>query len=181
MPPSAMAGMPVLATPSIANWMAEICGTPTPATMRVVQIEPGPDADLHRVGAVIGERLRAGGRGDVAAHHLHRRIALLHHAHALEHALRMAVRGVDDDHVDAGRDQRLHAFVGIGAGADRGADAQASQAVLARQRVLDALQDVLDGDEAAQLHVAVDHQHPLDPVLVHEALRVLDLRALRPR
>ena len=42
MPPSAMSGTPepfsALATLSIAM----ICGTPTPATMRVVQIEPGP-------------------------------------------------------------------------------------------------------------------------------------------
>ena len=42
MPPSAMTGTPAAARPSIANWIALICGTPTPATMRVVQIEPGP-------------------------------------------------------------------------------------------------------------------------------------------
>jgi hypothetical protein len=34
------------AAPSIANWIAEICGTPTPATMRVVQMEPGPTPTL---------------------------------------------------------------------------------------------------------------------------------------
>ena len=60
-------------TPSIAHWIAEICGTPTPATMRVVQIEPGTDADLDAVGAVVDQRLRAGGGGDVAADHLHLR------------------------------------------------------------------------------------------------------------
>ena len=43
------------------------CGTPTPATTRVVQIEPGPDADLDRVGAGVDQRLRAGAGGDVAA------------------------------------------------------------------------------------------------------------------
>ena len=32
----------VLASASATFWMAVICGTPTPATMRVVQIEPGP-------------------------------------------------------------------------------------------------------------------------------------------
>jgi len=42
MPPSAMQGMPVPASASATFWMAVICGTPTPATTRVVQMEPGP-------------------------------------------------------------------------------------------------------------------------------------------
>ena len=42
------------------------CGTPTPATTRVVQIRTGPDADLDRVGAGVDQRLgRLAGR-DVA-------------------------------------------------------------------------------------------------------------------
>ena len=40
MPPSAMTGMSPL--PRTASTMAVICGTPTPVTTRVVQIEPGP-------------------------------------------------------------------------------------------------------------------------------------------
>ena len=39
--------------------MAESCGTPTPATMRVVQIEPGPMPTLTRVRARIDQRLGA--------------------------------------------------------------------------------------------------------------------------
>jgi len=46
--------------------MAVTCGMPTPATMRVVQIDPGPDADLHGVGPVI-EHLRAVAVAIVAA------------------------------------------------------------------------------------------------------------------
>ena len=47
-----------------------ICGTPTPATIRVVQIDPGPDPDLDRVGARVDQRLgRLAGR-DVAGDHL---------------------------------------------------------------------------------------------------------------
>ena len=92
--------------------MAVICGTPTPATMRVVQIEPGPDADLDRVGA-----------GVDAAHAPPRRvtmlppmtwtcrIALLDPARRGRARLGMTVGGVDDDHVDAGFDQRLDALV----------------------------------------------------------------------
>ena len=42
MPPSAITGVPVLRAASTASMIAVSCGTPTPATIRVVQIEPGP-------------------------------------------------------------------------------------------------------------------------------------------
>ena len=42
MPPSEMTGTSVSRSASATLATAEICGTPTPATMRVVQIEPGP-------------------------------------------------------------------------------------------------------------------------------------------
>ena len=51
-------------------------------------------------------------------------------AHDLEHAARVAVRGVDDEHVDVGLDQRRSALERVGADADRGADAQPAPLVL---------------------------------------------------
>ena len=42
MPPSAMTGTPAFEASWTASKMAEIWGTPIPATTRVVQIEPGP-------------------------------------------------------------------------------------------------------------------------------------------
>ena len=42
MPPSAITGVLVFCAASTASMIAVSCGTPTPATMRVVQIEPGP-------------------------------------------------------------------------------------------------------------------------------------------
>ena len=42
MPPSAITGVPVAFAASTQSMIAVNCGTPTPATMRVVQIEPGP-------------------------------------------------------------------------------------------------------------------------------------------
>ena len=42
MPPSAMSGAPRSSATRAQSCMAVICGTPTPATTRVVQIEPGP-------------------------------------------------------------------------------------------------------------------------------------------
>ena len=41
-PPSAMMQTSVSFAARAASEMAVSCGTPTPATMRVVQIEPGP-------------------------------------------------------------------------------------------------------------------------------------------
>ncbi len=42
MPPSAMTGTSLLRHSSTASRIAVSCGMPTPATTRVVQIEPGP-------------------------------------------------------------------------------------------------------------------------------------------
>ncbi len=42
MPPSAINGTPVPFKASATLLTAVICGTPTPATIRVVQIDPGP-------------------------------------------------------------------------------------------------------------------------------------------
>ena len=41
-PPSAISGTPLPAIALATASIAMICGTPTPVTMRVVQIEPGP-------------------------------------------------------------------------------------------------------------------------------------------
>ena len=45
-PPSAMTGTPAGLQAWAAAWTAVICGAPTPVTMRVVQIEPGPTPTL---------------------------------------------------------------------------------------------------------------------------------------
>ena len=42
MPPSAITGTPLALAADAAAMIAESCGTPTPATIRVVQMEPGP-------------------------------------------------------------------------------------------------------------------------------------------
>src|SRR3974390_2251735 len=46
MPPSAITGVPFAFAASTQSMMAVSCGTPTPATTRVVQIEPGPSPTL---------------------------------------------------------------------------------------------------------------------------------------
>jgi hypothetical protein len=66
------------------------------------------------------------------------------------------------------------AFLRAGPDADGGADAQAAEAVLAGERVLGGLEDVLHGDQPAQLEVAVDDEHALEPVLVHQGLGLVE-------
>ena len=73
---------------STTSMMAVSCGTPTPATMRVVQIEPGPMPTLTASAPASISALRAVGGGDVAGDDLHAVGQLLDPAHRVEHALR---------------------------------------------------------------------------------------------
>src|SRR5476649_2459052 len=101
------------------------------------------DADLDRIGAVFDQRLGGGRRGDVAADDVNLREPGLDPAHAIEYALRVPVGRVDH---------------------------QLALRVFRRQRVLGRFLDILDGDQAAQFELVVDHQHALQAVLVHQAL-----------
>ncbi len=85
----------------------------------------------------------------------------------------MAVRGIDHDHVDAGFGQQFGTFLGAFADADRGADAQTALLVLAGKRMFGGLEDVLDGNQAAQFEGVIDHQHALEAMLVHQRLGLL--------
>src|SRR5690606_31112161 len=98
----------------------------------------------------------------------------LDRAHALDHALAVPVRGVDDDHVDTGPREQFGALLGVATDADCRAHPQFALFVLAGVRVLGGLQDVLDGDQPAQLERVVDDQHALEPVTVHQRLRFFE-------
>ena len=89
----------------------------------------------------------------------------------------MPVRGVDHDHIDARGDQPLDPLLGARAHADRRADQQPALLVLARIRMLGRLEHVLDGHQALELHRIVDHQHALEPVLVHQRFGGLEIGA----
>ena len=89
------------------------------------------------------------------------------------------MRGVDDEHVDLGRDERGGPLERVRADADRGADAQAAALVLRRERVLDLLLDVLDGDQALEVPVVVDDRQLLDLVPAEDRLGLLERRADR--
>ena len=85
---------------------------------------------------------------------------------------RVAVRGVDDDDVAPGAQQRLDPLVAIGAHADRGA-ARASRpsSSLAAFGCCCAFSMSLMVMSPASSPAGVDHQQLLDPVAVQELLR----------
>ena len=93
----------------------------------------------------------------------------------------MAVRGVDHQQIHAGLDQRLGPLQPGRADAGRGADPQPPVPVLAGMRKSLRLLDVLDGHQADQAVVVVDHQQLLDPVPVQELLGLLARDAVAHR
>ena len=90
----------------------------------------GPDADLDRIGARPDEVLGGFGRRDVAGHEVEIGILLLDGLDRVDNALGMAVGRVNDHDVDAGLQELGHAL-GIIVHADRSADPQPAQFVLA--------------------------------------------------
>ena len=146
-----------------------------------MQIAPGPCPDLDRVGAGVDQRLGSRTGRDVAGDHLELARQAGDARDHLEHAARMSVRGVDDEHVGARGEQRLRALDRVRADADGGADAQPPLRILGRVRELDALRDVLDRDQPAQHSVGVDDRQLLDAVPVQQLLRLAMRRADRRR
>jgi hypothetical protein len=138
----------------------------------------GPHADLHAVRAGGDELRRRCRRGDVSGNDLHAvtRLDLLDHAH---HRGGVSVRGVDNDDVDAGADERRGALISVTRDADRGRDAQPPSGVFRRLREPRALLDVLQRDETDELAVPVEDRQLLDPVLLQEDPRLVERRAER--
>ena len=149
------------------------CGTPTPATIRVVQIEPGPMPTLIASAPASTSALRRLGRRDVAGDDLDRVGQRLHPLDRLGDIGIVAVRGVDDDAIAAGVDQRLGAREAGVADRRRGGHPKPAFGILGRERRGDRLLDILDGDQPDAVVVLVDHQQLLDPPLVEDAPRFL--------
>ena len=117
----------------------------------------------------LDQRGGGGPGGDVSADHID---AVAHHGlepvDHVEHQPVVRVRGVDDQHVDAGVDQRHRPRPRVVADTDRGADQQPAVAVLGGQRELLGLDEVLDGDQPGQLAVAVDDRQLLNLVAAQQ-------------
>src|SRR5688572_26075644 len=86
--------------------------------------------------------------------------------HHVEHPLRMAVRGVDDDDVYVRSHQRGSTLGRIPRNPDGSTDAQTAEAVLAGIRILNLFLDVFNSNQSLELEVAIDDQQLLDLVAV---------------
>ena len=128
---------------------------------------------LHAVGAGGGHGVDRFGGDDVAADHLDVEAAL-DLLDDVEHALVVAMAGVDDEQVDADADEGLGPLEGVGSDADRGADPEPAPVVLGGVGELRALLDVLDGDEAPERPGVVDDRELLDAVLPEDVLGLLE-------
>ena len=93
----------------------------------------------------------------------------------------MAVRRVDHHDVAAGAEQGPGPGDRLGARADGRGHAKPAVLVLVGVGKLRALEDVLDGDEAAQHAFGVHHRKLLDPVPGQDPLRLLERGAHRRR
>src|ERR1700743_1555325 len=100
-PPSAMTGTPAGPQAATASRIAVICGAPTPATTRVVQIDPGP-TPTFTASAPASTRAAADHLAALAY------FALKLAAHVKPQPV-VRVRGVHDQHVDPGVDQHHRA------------------------------------------------------------------------
>jgi hypothetical protein len=150
--------------------MAVSCGTPMPATMRVVQMEPG--ADLDGVGAGVDQRHGALVGGHVAGDDLHPVRLALQSLDRARHVDGVAVGGIDHHHIDPGLDQGHGAFIAIVAGGGGRADQQPALGILGRVRVGLGLVHVLDGDQADGAIIVVHDDQPLDFPLLQKGSRL---------
>ena len=140
-----------------------------------------PDADLDGIGARVDQGARPLGRGDIAGDDLADVAEALDRGDGGDHALGMAMGGVDDDDVDLGLQQRLGALQPLGPDAGGRGDAQAALLVLAGIGEFLRLLDILDGDEPDAAIGLVHHQQLLDPVLMQQALGLVAADVVRHR
>ena len=131
-----------------ASMIAVSCGTPTPATTRVVQIEPGPMPTFTASAPAPISALVASAVATLPATIWTAFEGLADPLDRGGDVAIVAVRGVDDDQVAFGVDQRLRALEALVADRGRGGDAQPPGAVLGRVGIGDRFLDVLDGDQA---------------------------------
>ena len=78
----------------------------------------------------------------------------------------MAVRGIHHQHINPRSNQRLHALVGVGAGANRCANTKLAKTILAGVGERLCFIEVFDGNEAFQTKVVVHDENFFDAVFM---------------
>ena len=147
-----------------------IWGAPTPVTMRVVQIEPGPTPTLMASAPASTNAWAPSRVATLPPMTWTCRVAgsLLRRCDHLDEQAHVAVGRVGDEHVDAGLDEGRRTLPRVTEVADRRADHEAAVGVVARVGELLALDEVLDGDEAGEVALVVDDRQALALVLAQQ-------------
>ncbi len=78
------------------------------------------------------------------------------------------MRGIDDDHIHTGFDQRTHAVFRAVTDTNRCTDQQLTLVIFTRIREIGGFLDVFYGNQTAQLEFIVDDQHFFDTVRVQQ-------------
>ena len=137
MPPSAMTATRFFWAARDATYSAVSWGMPTPATMRVVQMN-WTLPDLDGVGAALGQELDARCAGHIARNDRQGGESLAQHFHSVSHTAAVAMGGRDGHHVqtafnqsaDMGQDSLPVQFAeSVAGGGDRRAADQAEMGV----------------------------------------------------
>ena len=111
------------------SWMAVTCGTPTPATTRVVQIDPGPTPTFTPSAPAATMASTASAVTTLPPITSTSKAPLIAFTTSSTPDV-VAVGGVDDEQVDADVDERLGPLERVGPDADGGADPEAAPLVL---------------------------------------------------
>src|SRR3954465_5783030 len=182
MPPSAITGTSAAPAGSTASRMAVSCGTPTPATIRVVQIEPGPMPTLiasapASISALAPSRVATLpamtctaldsllARVTVSSTRTEWPRAVSTTMMSQPASIRRSARSKPPSPVVVAAGTRRRPWSSLaGAGG-----AQPSLFVLGGVRMGDLLLNVLHGDEADAAVALVHHKQLLDAILVKEA------------
>ena len=179
-PPSAITGTPCSAAAREHSSIAVTCGTPTPATIRVVQIDPGPtpiftaSAPASISASVASAVATLPTTSSIPSK---RRLQLARHRRARRSSGRARCRAPARPRPPS-----------RSASARSSASGPTPTAAATRSRpwssfvacgIRDALRDVLDGDQPAQHAVRIHDGQLLDLVAVEDPLGFLERRPLR--
>ena len=182
MPPSAISG-----TPAAARGLGAFGDRGDLRHARAADHARGadgarPDADLDAVHAQRDQVARAFVGRHVAGDQLHVRAArCFTRCDRVHHALAVAVRGIDRQHVHFSAHQFLRALQEIARRAERRAHAQAALRVLGGVRIFQLLLNVLDRDQALQVVVIVHHQQLFHAMRVQDRFGFFERGAHAPR
>ena len=159
-PPSAHTCPPSAAASAAHSTTAENCGRPTPVIILVVHIAPGPTPTLTTSAPAPSSWPGADSRHHVAGDD---RCFTRHMAGGFDRAQRallMAVGGVDHEHVDTHREQRLGLALDVSVDADGNRDHQPPVGV-DRGPVDRGPQRALAGDDPDEAALFVEHRREL--------------------